>query len=124
VLTWARGGTIDLPDRLPFEAMHRLYDHGPRPEVHHHLGPVTVVMSSKKSGTSRPFARLDAVDLTLYQALVDKLAPEIEAALPARDRVFAYRQTVGAEDHAFHGTPSRGDYETRIQAMLPRVLGI
>jgi len=120
VLNWAQGGTIDLPDRLPFEVLARLYGNdGPRPPRQHHLSPVTLVMSSKKSGTSRPFTRLNPIDLTLYQALIDRLAPDIDRALPGRDVVMAYRQTLEPDQvHAFNGTPSRAAYEDRIQEMF------
>ena len=95
VLNCAQGGSLDLPDRLPFEVMARLYgEAGPPLRHEHHLAPVTLVMSSKKSGTTRPFVRLDPVDVLLYQALVDALAEDIERSLPSRDKVFAYRQAL------------------------------
>lgn len=119
VLTWARGGNLDIPDRLPFEVIYRLYgDVGIRPERTFRSAPVGIVMSSKKSGTSRPFARLAPVDLTLYQALVDRLAPEIEAALPSRDVVMAYRQSLGDDLSAFHGTPSRAAFHRQIAQLF------
>lgn len=119
VLSWAQGGGIDLPDRLPFEVLSRLYgSDGPRPAPEHHLSPITLVMSSKKSGTARPFTRLNSLDLTLYQALVDKLAPDIERALPARDTVFAARQSLGNETRAFAGTPGRAHFQDRIQTIF------
>lgn len=84
---WARGGGADIPDRLPFEILDRLYPEvgPPAPVAHHHVAPVTLVTSSKKSGLARPFARLSPTDLTLYQALVDRLAPSIEAVLAPRN---------------------------------------
>ncbi len=121
VLTWARGGSIDPPDRLPFEVLARLYgDNAPGLQQEHHLSPVTLVMSSKKSGTSRPLTRLSPADLTLYQALVDKLAPDIEQALPSRGVVFARRQTLGREAEAFAGSPGRASYESAIARMFDR----
>lgn len=119
VLNWAQGGSLDLPDRLPFEVMARLYgEAGPPLRHEHHLAPVTLVMSSKKSGTTRPFVRLDPVDVLLYQALVDALAEDIERSLPSRDKVFAYRQALDGEPHAFSGAPSRAAFETRVQEIF------
>jgi hypothetical protein len=119
VLDWAKGGNIDVPDRLPFEVLSRLYgEEGQRPERDHHLAPVTLVMSSKKSGTSRPFSRINPLDLTLYQALVDGLAPDVEAALASRTKVFAYRQTLDRDTHAFSGTPSRAAFEAGVQGIF------
>ncbi len=119
VLTWAQGGLIDVPDRLPFEVLNRVYKtRPPRLEQQHHLSPVALVFSSKKSGTSRPFVRNSPRDVLLYQALLDRLAPDIEESLPARDVVFAYRQTLGAEANAFAGTPGRRAYLERLQTTL------
>lgn len=80
---------IDVPDRLPFEILDRLTEHRLSLRADHHLRPVHTVMATKGSGTVRPFARLSPLDLLLYQALVDALAPDIEAALGRHDRVFA-----------------------------------
>lgn len=119
VLNWARGGSIDIPDRLPFETQFRIYgDEGRHPLRDHHLSPITVVMSSKKTGTARPLARIDPIDLTLYQALIDRLAADIEAALPGRGTVFAYRQNLDGDHHAFAGSPGRGSMETRVQEIF------
>jgi hypothetical protein len=79
---------------------------------------VTLVFSPKKSPTARPLARLSPRDLLIYQALVDRLAPDIEAALPPRDVVFAYRQTLGREHDAFANSPSRDDYAKRVEKIL------
>lgn len=119
ILRWAREGQLDVPDRLPFEVLSRLFGpRGPTLRKEHHLNPVTLVVSPKKSATSRPLARLSPVDLTLYQALVDRLAPEIEAALPPRDVVFAYRQALGREHDAFAGSPNRDSYAKRVGELL------
>jgi hypothetical protein len=114
LLRWVGEGQPDVADRLPFEVLKRLFgERGPTPSPDQHLQPVTLVFSPKKSATSRPLVRLSSRDLLLYQALVDRLAPDIEGALPPRDVVFAYRQTLGREHDAFAGTPSREDYATK-----------
>jgi Reverse transcriptase (RNA-dependent DNA polymerase) len=119
VLTWAQGGLIDVPDRLPYEVINRVHKaRPPRLEQQHHLSPIEVIFSSKKSGTSRPFVRNSPRDVLLYQALLDRLAPGIEKSLPSRDVVFAYRQTINPDKNAFAGTPSRGAYLERLQAIL------
>lgn len=119
VLTWAQGGTVDIPDRLPFEVLARILgDGGPPLRSPHHLSPVALVVSSKKSGTSRVFARLSPADLTLYQALLDRLAPDIEKALPPRTVVAAYRQDTTGSEHAFQGTPSRAAFANRVQEIF------
>jgi hypothetical protein len=117
---WAQSGGLDIADRLPFEVLDRLYgDEGPPLD-----GPdrepsaITLVASSKKSGLARTFVRLSPMDLILYQALVDQLAPDIEAALPPRDVAFAYRQTAGTEDDAFAGTPGRKAYADKLQSII------
>lgn len=119
ILRWVQRGELDVPDRLPFEVLERLYGgRGPRPVREPHLQPVTLVFSPKKSPTARPLVRLSPRDLLLYQALVDRLAPDIEAALPPRDVVFAYRQTLGREHDAFAGSPSRDQYADQVQQLL------
>jgi hypothetical protein len=119
ILRWVGEGQLDIPDRLPFEVLKRLFgERGPPLQRDQHLQPVTVVFSPKKSATSRPLVRLSPRDLLLYQALVDRLAPDIEAALPPRDVVFAYRQTLGREHNAFAGTPTREDYANKAQELL------
>jgi hypothetical protein len=119
-LKWAQGGRRDLRDRLPFETMARIYKASgpPLPKSTFHVAPVTLVIGSKKSGTSRPFARISTVDTLLYQALVDRLAADIEAALAPRDVVFAYRQNLDGDDDAFAGAPMREDYEREAREML------
>jgi hypothetical protein len=115
---------MDVPDRLPFEALARVYrDRPPTIAAEHHLSPVSLVMSSKSSGTSRPFVRASPRDILLYQALVDRLATDIEAALPKRDVVFAYRQTLEPHDNAFAGTPSRTAYHKQISLILDDLFG-
>jgi hypothetical protein len=119
ILRWVGEGQLDVPDRLPFEVLKRLFgERGPTPKRDQHLQPVTLVFSPKKSPTSRPLVRLSPRDLLLYQALVDRLAPDIEAALPPRDVVFAYRQTRGRQHDAFAGSPGRGEYAAKAQELL------
>src|SRR4051794_18336120 len=102
VLSWVRDSTqLSVPDRLPFEVLARIYDDvAPPIRREHHLAPVTLVVSSKKSGTARPFVRASPRDVLLYQALVDDLASDIENALPPRDVVFAYRQDLAGSTSA------------------------
>jgi hypothetical protein len=118
---WTQQGRPDIADRLPVEALDRLFgDQGPpkldaaRPQ----LLPVHLVRGSKKGGLARTFARISATDLVLYQALVDALAPDIEAALPPRDRVFQSRQSLDAGDDAFSGTPGRRAYGEAARKIL------
>ncbi len=119
ILRWVGQGQPDVPDRLPFEVLKRLFpERGPTPSRTPHLQPATLVFSPKKSATSRPLVRLSPRDLLLYQALVDRLAPDIEAALPSRDIVFAYRQTLGREHDAFADSPTREDYASKAQQLL------
>lgn len=117
---WVQCGKADVPDRLPVEVLDRIFgDQGPpRPGPERHLAPVTLVTASKKSGLARSFARLGVTDLILYQALVDRIAPDIEAGLPPRDVAFGYRyNTAGAVD-VLEGSPSRRDYAQRMRQML------
>jgi hypothetical protein len=103
---------MDFPDRLPYEVLDRLFkDTGPGLHGHHEIKPGVVVISSKKSGTFRPFVRLHPLDLIAYQALVDQLASDIETALPPRKFVGAYRQSVGDEDDAFTGSPTNDAFK-------------
>jgi Reverse transcriptase (RNA-dependent DNA polymerase) len=119
ILRWVGQGQLDVPDRLPFEVLKRLFGtSGPIPRREQHLQPITVVFSPKKSATSRPLVRLSPRDLILYQALVDRLAADVEAALAPRDVVFAYRQTLGKEDDAFAGSPTREQYADQVQKIL------
>ncbi len=119
LLRWVGEGQPDIPDRLPFEVLKRLDGgRGPTPQREQHLRPVTTVFSPKKSSTSRPLVRLSPRDLLLYQALVDRLAADIEGALPSRDVVFAYRQTLGREHDAFAGSPSREAYASKARELL------
>lgn len=108
----------DVPDRLPFEVLDRITDGSPSLTTEHHLRPVHLVMATKPSGVFRPFVRMSAVDLLLYQALVDALAPDIEQALGPRDRVFAYRQDLSGNDDPFAGSPSWGNFMTSVKARL------
>ena len=75
-------------------------------------------MATKASGVFRPFVRMSANDLLLYQALVDALAPDIEQALGPRDRIFAYRQDLSGSDNPFEGSPSWEDFMASIRARL------
>ncbi len=119
VLTWVSEGQPDIQDRLPYEVLKRMYSgRGPWVNPQTHLQPINLVFAPKKSATSRPLVRLSPRDLLLYQALVDRLAPDIEAALPPRDVVFAYRQTLGRQHNAFAGSPSREDYATRAEDLF------
>lgn len=76
------------------------------------------VFSTKGSGTARPFVRLAPTDLTLYQALVDALAPSIEGALAPRTSVFAYRQSLDPTDNAFEGSPRWEDFIFSVRGLL------
>jgi hypothetical protein len=118
VLQWARSGSTDSVDRLPFEIQDRLEHDAPGITADHHVAAVTITMASKKSGTFRPFARFEPIDLMLYQALVDKLAPTIEATLGSREHVMAYRQTLEPADNPFAGGQSFLDYAGRVDAMI------
>lgn len=107
---------MDVPDRLPYEVLHRLYgDDGPTLRRHHEPQRAQLVISSKKSGTVRPFVRVRPVDLVLYQAIVDQLAPAIENALPPREYVGAYRQVLTPGDNAFHDDPSNDQFRVTIR---------
>src|SRR4051812_34460867 len=96
----------DVPDRLPYEVLERISDGHPELEREHHLRPALLVMATKGSVTVRPFVRLSPVDLLLYQALVDALAPDIEHALGDRTRVLAYRQNVAGHENPYEGSPT------------------
>ena len=109
---------IDVPDRLPFEVMDRLSSHAPTLSSPHHLRPVTTVMASKGTGTVRPFVRLSPYDLLLYQALVDALADDIEAALGSREKVFAYRMGGVTDDDPFSGSPKWFDFIASVRGIL------
>jgi hypothetical protein len=98
---------MEVPDRLPFEVIERLNGGAIRFDGRHHLGRPITVMATKGTGTVRPFVRLPAVDLLVYQALVDAAAPAIEGALLDRQTVFAYRlDLVGGTENQFEGTPT------------------
>lgn len=107
-----------MPDRLPFEVSARIAPDGPAIEAEHHLRPLVQVMSTKGAGTARPFVRLHPSDLTLYQALVDALAPTIETTLADRDRVFAYRQSLLGGDNPFDSTPRWSDFAGSVRTEL------
>jgi hypothetical protein len=107
---------MDVPDRLPYEVFDRLYgDTGPELRRHHEPQRAQLVISSKKSGTVRPFVRVRPRDLILYQALVDQLAPAIESALPPRRLVGAYRQVLTAGDEAFYGRPTNDEFRVAVR---------
>lgn len=119
VLQWARGGSSDSMDRLPFEVRDRLDGDAPSLARDHQISAVGIMMASKKSGTFRPFARFEPTDLMLYQALVDRLAPTIEPALGSRAHVMAFRQTLDEDaDNPFAGSPSFVDYADQVEAVL------
>ncbi len=119
VRKWARTAAMEVPDRLPFEVLDRLYgDQGPPLRPHYEPGPAQLVISSKKSGTVRPFVRLRPTDLILYQALMDQLAPAIESALPPRDQVGAYRQRLQPGDQPFWTTPSNDQFRHNLREAI------
>lgn len=111
---------MDVPDRLPYEVLERLYgDDGPPLSPHHQPRRAVLVVSSKKSGTFRPFVRVRPTDLIMYQALVDQLASDIEGALLPRNHVGAYRQLLTRNDDAFAAKPSNDEFRHSIrQAIL------
>jgi hypothetical protein len=109
---------IDVPDRLPYEVVNRVTNGSPRLDHDHYLRPINLVMATKGSGTVRPFVRLSPIDMLLYQALVDALAPEIEAALGHRDRVFAFRLNLEGAENAFQGSPSWTDFMGAVRDRL------
>jgi hypothetical protein len=116
VRAWARTQTMDVPDRLPYELLDRLFgDEGPALQRYHEPRPPIWVLSSKRSGTFRIFARVRPLDLIAYQALVDQLAPAIEAALPPHQQVGAYRQRLGKGDEAFVGRPTNDEFRHGIR---------
>lgn len=75
-------------------------------------------MSTKGAGTARPFVRLHPTDLTLYQALVDSLAPTIETSLAGRDYVMAYRQSLMGGQDPFDSTPRWADFTKSVRDLL------
>lgn len=120
VRTWAQSLLMDIPDRLPYEVLDRLFgDTGPPIGQEHNFHRAVLVVSSKQSGTIRPFVRVHPLDLIVYQALVDQLAPTIEAALPPSDRVGAYRQTLDEDsDHAFRADPRNDEFKAGISSAI------
>jgi hypothetical protein len=108
----------EVPDRLPYEVLDRITEGSPPIEAEHHLRPVLLVMANKRSGTVRPFVRVSPVDLMLYQALVDALAPDIELALGDRTKIQAFRQNLIGSDDPFHGSPTWTDFIAGIHAEL------
>jgi hypothetical protein len=115
---------VDVPDRLPFEVLERITDGSPSLSPEQHLRPVHLVVATKASGVFRPFVRMSALDLLLYQALVDALAPDIEQALGPRDRVFAYRQDLSGASDPFEGSPRWGDFIASVRARLELGAGL
>lgn len=109
---------IDVPDRLPFEVVDRVTGGVPQLSSNHHLRPVTTVMATKGSGTVRPFVRLSPTDLFLYQALVDAISADLEAALGSRESVFAYRLDTTGSDDAFAKSPKWDDFMTSVRETL------
>jgi hypothetical protein len=123
VRTWARSG-MDTWDRLPYEAIHRLHgDDGPSLGRHHAVGAAEMVVSSKKSGTFRPFIRLEPRDVIVYQALVDQLAPVIESALPPRNQAGAYRQNLDGADDALAGSANNDAFKAGVSAGISEAAG-
>lgn len=122
VRRWARGLLMDIPDRLPYEVLDRLFgEDGPPLSVEHNVHRSILVISSKRSGTIRPFVRVHPRDLILYQALVDQLAPTIEMSLPPSDRVGAYRQTLDTgTDDAFAGSPRNDEFKAEIANVIEK----
>lgn len=116
---WHQVDRPDIPDRLPAELIHRLYAEAgpPPPGRHHHLYPVYLVRGSKRSGLARMFARISTSDLVVYQALVDALAPDLEAHLPGRDVVFSSRQGPPEANDPFEGTPGRPAFNERLRSI-------
>ncbi len=109
---------IDVQRRLPFEVVDRLFEGSPTVSRDHHLGAVITVMGTKGSGTVRPFARVPSYDLLLYQALLDAVAPDLEAALGARNRVFGYRLAPANAEDPFADSPKSGDFISSVRAAL------
>ena len=110
---------MDISDRLPYEVLDRLYhNEGPPLQAHYEVRPGVVVVASKRSGTFRPFVRLHPTDLIIFQALVDALGPAIETALPPREFVGAYRQTLGGDDDAFAGNLSNDEFRAGISVAV------
>jgi hypothetical protein len=124
VRAWAQSQTMDVPDRLPYELLDRVFgDEGPALQRYHEPRRPIWVLSSKKSGTFRIFARVRPLDLIVYQALVDQLAPAIEAALPPHQQVGAYRQQLGHTNEAFVGRPTNDEFRSGIQQHIHGVGG-
>jgi hypothetical protein len=116
VRTWSRSPAMEVPDRLPHEVLDRLFgDDGPPVQRYHEPRRPEWVISSKKSGTFRPLIRARPLDLIVYQALVDQLAPTIENALAPRDQVGAYRQDLSGSDDPFVGSPSNDEFRHTVR---------
>ena len=75
-------------------------------------------MATKRSGsTLRPFVRLDPLGATVHQALVDQLAPTIEARL-SRD-VFGYRKSLDpADSDPYAGTATWNEFRLQAHALI------
>lgn len=116
-LRWARGRT-DVSDRMPFEVVDRLRPAGPALDAEHHVQPVIRVMASKGDGTARPFVRLSPIDLCLYQALVDSMAPAIEGTLLSADKICGYRQTLSHDPDPFKDSPTWATFIESVRAVL------
>jgi hypothetical protein len=114
-MTWVRGRVGDVPDRLQYELLDRLFEGHPRLEAAHDVQPVHVVQATKGAHqTARPFIRPHARDFLLYWALVDALQPVIEEALGDWAEICGNRWTSLSEDM----TPSR---ETTWTTFVERV---
>jgi hypothetical protein len=75
-------------------------------------------MGTKGSGTVRPFARVPSHDLLLYQALLDAVALDLEAAIGPRNRVFGYRLAPPDADDPFFDTPNWEDFISSVRGAL------
>jgi hypothetical protein len=109
---------MDVPDRLPFEVLERLFPEGPSIGESQHIQQPFLVMATKGAGTVRPFVRIAVLDLLLYQSLVDAMVDTIEGTLGSRDRVFAYRQAPIDVPNQFDGSPKWSDYNEAARVKL------
>lgn len=110
--------SLDVPDRLPFCLANRVRHGRPRLAACHQFSRPLLVAATKRDGSCRNLARLTAADLLLYQALVDALAPDLEAALEPRETVFGFRQDLSGAEDPFHASPTWTDFHTRVRERL------
>lgn len=117
-MTWARGRVGDIPDRLQFELLDRLYEGQPRLDKDHDVQPVHIVLATKGGHqTARPFVRPHARDLFLYWALVDSLQPVIEGALGGPDEVCGNRWTAVSENVTPSTQTTWSSFVERVEAL-------